>query len=162
MDIRIIQRFDVEVLEDAAVRGRMVFGLYNEAAPLGTERFVNFVQGSVGQFKGTLDGPSYRSSCFERLRPGVVAEGGRITGLDLTPFAGQLEYQYRSRLLPLRPVLEVWPLFGLDLRLRSPLGLLSSLRHHLLTSVLPPAQCLEVRAGVVADCILVLGWSLLS
>lgn len=107
MDVRIIQRFDVEVLEDAAVRGRMVFDLYGDAAPRGTDRFADFIKGSVGQFKGSVDGPAYRSSSFERLRPGVLVEGGRITGLDLTPFAGQLEYQYRSRLLQLRPVMEV-------------------------------------------------------
>eukprot|EP00316_Scyphosphaera_apsteinii_P001394 CAMPEP_0119302834 /NCGR_PEP_ID=MMETSP1333-20130426/4365_1 /TAXON_ID=418940 /ORGANISM="Scyphosphaera apsteinii, Strain RCC1455" /LENGTH=301 /DNA_ID=CAMNT_0007305311 /DNA_START=183 /DNA_END=1088 /DNA_ORIENTATION=- len=107
LDLRIIQRFDVEVLEDAAVRGRMVFGLFGVDAPAGVSRYMDFITGKIGQFREIGDGPSYRSSSFEQLQPGVIVEGGRITGLDQTQFAGTLEYEYRSRLVPLRPVLEV-------------------------------------------------------
>jgi len=106
LDLRIITRFDVEVLEDAAVRGRLVCGLYGKDAALGAERFVDFVRGTVGQFRDSGDGPSYRSSGFERISPGELLEGGRIAGLQQEPFAGVLEYQFRSRLLPLRPLLE--------------------------------------------------------
>ena len=112
IDVRVIQRFanppnmpPLEVLEDAAVRGRMVFGLYGEDSPKGVERFLSFVSGNVGQFTGG-QGPCYRSSLFERLEPGRLVEGGRISGLKQVEFAGTLEYQYGERLLPLRPVLE--------------------------------------------------------
>ena len=112
LDVRVIQRFanppgspPLEVLEDAAVRGRLVFGLYGENAPAGVERFLSFVTGNVGQFTQG-QGPSYRSSLFERLEPGRLVEGGRISGLKQVVFAGTLEYQYGERLLPLRPVLE--------------------------------------------------------
>lgn len=106
IDVRIIQRFDVEVLEDAAVRGRMVVGLYGEAAPKAVKEFISFVRGTAGQFAVDADGPSYRSSGFDRLQPGLALSGGRISGLNQTPFAGTLEYEYRGRLLPLRPLLE--------------------------------------------------------
>ena len=43
LDVRIIKRFDVEVLEDAAIRGRIVIGLFGKDAPLAVERFLNFV-----------------------------------------------------------------------------------------------------------------------
>ena len=87
------------------MRGRMVFGLYGEDSPKGVERFLSFVSGNVGQFTGG-QGPCYRSSLFERLEPGRLVEGGRISGLKQVEFAGTLEYQYGERLLPLRPVLE--------------------------------------------------------
>ena len=106
LDLRVITRFDVEVLEDAAVRGRMVFGLYGDAAPLGVAKFVDFVDGTTGQFKARGGGPSYSSSTLDRRQGGLI-EGGRIAGLQQTEFAGTLEYEYMSRLLPLRPVLEV-------------------------------------------------------
>ena len=112
IDVRVITRFNnppnmppLEVLEDAAVRGRMVFGLYGDDSPKGVERFLSFVTGNIGQFTGG-QGPSYRSSLFERLEPGRLVEGGRISGLKQVEFAGTLEYQYGERLLPLRPVLE--------------------------------------------------------
>ena len=111
IDIRIIQRYDVEVLEDAAVRGRLVFGLFGREAPLGTKKFLEFVDGTSGQFKpsggGPGGGPAYSSGSFHKIEPGVLLEGGRINGLKLTEFAGQQEYEYMSRLLPLRPVVEV-------------------------------------------------------
>lgn len=112
IDVRVIQRFanppnmpPLEVLEDAAVRGRMVFGLYGEDSPKGVERFLSFVTGNIGQFTGG-QGPSYRSSLFDRLEPGRLVEGGRITGMKQVEFAGTLEYQYGERMLPLRPILE--------------------------------------------------------
>ena len=112
IDVRVIQRFanppnmpPLEVLEDAAVRGRMVFGLYGDDSPKGVERFLSFVTGNIGQFTDG-QGPSYRSSLFDRLEPGRLVEGGRITGLKQVEFAGSLEYQYGNRMLPLRPVLE--------------------------------------------------------
>eukprot|EP00967_Tisochrysis_lutea_P017239 scaffold19515_cov31-Tisochrysis_lutea.AAC.1 len=107
MDVRVIQRYDVEVLEDAAVRGRIVFGLFGADAPQAVQRFLDFTKGTIGQFAQRADGPSYASSGFEKLRPNEVVEGGRITGFDQEPFAGVMEYQYRSRLVPLRPLLEV-------------------------------------------------------
>ena len=94
------------MLEDAATRGRLVLGLYGDLAPAATKRFLEFVSGTVGQFKDSADGPSYASSGFEKITPGDLLEGGRIFGLEQTKFAGNIEYQYRSRLLPLRPTLE--------------------------------------------------------
>jgi len=96
----------VEVLEDAAIRGRLTFGLFGDDAPLAARRFLDFVDGTAGQFKTSGGGPAYSSGSFFRLKPGVAIEGGRINGLRLTDFAGQREYEYMSRLVPLRPLLE--------------------------------------------------------
>ena len=112
LDIRVIQSFDVEVLEDASVRGRLTFGLFGDDAPLGTKKFLSFVDGNPGTFAASGGGPSYFSGAFNRLiTPGVglkpvVIEGGKINGLQTTEFAGQLEYEYMSRVVMLRPVLE--------------------------------------------------------
>jgi cyclophilin family peptidyl-prolyl cis-trans isomerase len=108
LDIRIIQRYDVEVLEDAATRGRFELELYGDAAPMGVTKFLEFIDGTPGQFKTTGGGgPAYSSGSFDKLRPGVLLEGGRIAGLRQTEFAGSTEYEYLGRLLPLRPVIEV-------------------------------------------------------
>ena len=107
LDIRIIQRYDVEVLEDAAIRGRLTFGLFGRDAPLGTKKFLEFVDGTSGQFAKSGGGPAYSSGSFFKINPGKSIEGGRINGLRLTEFAGTQEYEFLSRLLPLRPVLEV-------------------------------------------------------
>jgi cyclophilin family peptidyl-prolyl cis-trans isomerase len=107
IDLRVIKSYDVEVLEDAAVRGRLVIGLFGSEAPQAVNRYLEFIKGTVGQFADRGDGPSYASSSFEKLRPGETIGGGRITGFDQEPFAGVMEYQYRSRLVPLRPILEV-------------------------------------------------------
>ena len=40
LDIRIIQQYDVEVLEDASIRGRLTFDLYGDVAPLGVKKFL--------------------------------------------------------------------------------------------------------------------------
>ena len=106
LDVRVIQRYDVAVLEDAAVRGRMAFGLFGEEAPLGTRKWLEFATGRVGQFAKGGGGPSYGSSYFETLRPAVALEGGRINGLKQTQFAGQLEWEYGDKLLPLRAIPE--------------------------------------------------------
>ena len=106
LDVRIINRFDVEVLEDAATRGRITIGLYGKEAPQGAARFLEFIDGTVGQYGKSGGGPSYAQSQFERIIPGQVLEGGRISGLKQTTFAGSLEWEYLSRLLPLRPILE--------------------------------------------------------
>ena len=106
LDIRVVQRYDVEVLEDASVRGRLTFGLFGDDAPLGAKKFLSFVDGNPGTFAQTGGGPSYVSGAFERLKPGVVIEGGKINGLQQTEFAGQQEYEYMSRVVLLRPVLE--------------------------------------------------------
>lgn len=94
--VRIIERFDVEVLEDAAIRGRLVFGLYGRDAPQGVSRFVSFIDGTVGQFATTGGGPAYAQSSFEYVRPGELLEGGRIPGLKQTTFAGNLEWEVRD------------------------------------------------------------------
>lgn len=107
VDVRIIQSYVPEsgVLEDAAVRGRLVFGLFGDDSPKGVEKFLGFTTGNIGQFTEG-DGPSYRTGSFERLQPGRLLEGGRINGLKQIEFAGALEYSFGSRLLPLSPVLE--------------------------------------------------------
>jgi hypothetical protein len=69
-------------------------------------KFLDFVDGTPGQFKASGGGPAYSGAQFEKLQPGVLLEGGKIAGLRQTKFAGQLEYEYLGRLLPLRPVLE--------------------------------------------------------
>jgi cyclophilin family peptidyl-prolyl cis-trans isomerase len=106
LDLRIITCFDAQVLEDCALRGRLVLSLYTEEAPAATARFEEFCLGTVGQFKTSADGPRYSSAGFDRLEPGVLLEGGKIAGLDQVPFAGALEYEYRSRLVPLRAPIE--------------------------------------------------------
>ena len=106
LDIRIIQSYQVEVLEDAATRARLTFGLFGDSAPKGVAKFLDFVDGTPGQFKASGGGPAYSGAQFEKLQPGVLLEGGKIAGLRQTKFAGQLEYEYLGRLLPLRPVLE--------------------------------------------------------
>ena len=107
LDVRIIKRFDVEVLEDAAIRGRIVIGLFGKDAPLAVERFLNFVNGDVGQFQKSGGGPAYAQASFDKIRPGEMVEGGKINGLRQTEFAGNVEWEYMSRLIPLRPILEV-------------------------------------------------------
>ena len=106
-DLRIIKRFDVEVLEDAAVRGRLTFNLFGDDAPKGTTKFVEFVEGTVGQFKTNRGGPAYSQAQFDKVQPGELIEVTKIAGLKTTDFAGNQEFEYLSRLLPLRPILEV-------------------------------------------------------
>lgn len=107
LDLRIIKRYDVEVLEDSAVRGRLTLGLYGKEAPLGVARYLEFIDGTPGQYARSGGGPAYSGATFDRVRPGELLEGGRIAGLKQTEFAGALEWEYMSRLLPqLRPVLE--------------------------------------------------------
>jgi len=106
LDIRVVQRYDAEVLEDVSVRGRLTFGLFGDDAPLGSKKFLSFVDGNPGTFDKDGGGPSYSTGAFNRLKPGIVIEGGRINGLTTTEFAGQQEFQYMSRLVMLRPVLE--------------------------------------------------------
>jgi len=106
LDVRIIQRYDVEVLEDAATRGQLTIGLFGDASPKGVDKFLLFIDGTPGQFKASGGGPAYSGSQFTTLQPGMLLEGGRIAGLRQTEFAGQVEYEYLGRLLPLRPVLE--------------------------------------------------------
>ena len=89
LDISIIKRYDVEVLEDAATRGTLTFGLFGDAAPKGVAKFLDFVDGRVDQFAKSGGGPAYSSACFDKLQPGVQLEGGRIAGLQQTTFAGQ-------------------------------------------------------------------------
>lgn len=109
LDVRVINRYDVAVLEDAATRGRITLGLFGRDAPLGAARFLEFISGTTGQFGASGGGgPAYAQASFERLRPGALLEGGRISGLKQTRFAGNLEWEFLGRLLPdLRPVLEV-------------------------------------------------------
>ena len=107
LDLRIINSFSVEVLEDAATRGRVVIGLFGKDAPLAVQRFIEFTQGTVGQYSQTGGGPAYSQATFDKLRPGELLEGGKIAGLRQTTFAGSVEWEYMSRLLPLRPALEV-------------------------------------------------------
>jgi cyclophilin family peptidyl-prolyl cis-trans isomerase len=106
LDIRVITSYDVEVLEDAAVRGRLTIGLFGDDSPLGSKKFLEFIDGTAGQFKGSSGGPAYSSGSFFKVQPGLVLEGGRINGLKTTEFAGVQEYEYIGRLLPLRPILE--------------------------------------------------------
>ena len=107
LDIRIIQSYSVEVLEDAAVRGRLTINLFGRSAPKGVKKFLEFVDGDPGQFARTGGGPAYSSASFDKLKPYVQVEGGKIAGLKTTSFAGQQEYEYLGRLLSLRPVVEV-------------------------------------------------------
>jgi len=105
-DVRVITRYDVEVLEDAALRGRLVFSLFGNDAPKTVQKFLEFVDGTPGQWKSSGGGPMYSSGSFTKLQPGVMLEGGTINGLRLTTFAGEQDYEWMSRLLPLRPILE--------------------------------------------------------
>ena len=108
LDLRIIKRFDVEVLEDAAVRGRLEIGLFGKDAPLATKRFIEFIEGTTGQFAKNAGGPAYSSATIDNIKPLTLVQGGKIAGLRQTSFAGTLEWEYLSRLLPnLTPVLEV-------------------------------------------------------
>lgn len=53
-DIRVITRYDVEVLEDAALRGRFIFSLFGKDAPRGVEKFLQFVEGVCSCHSRTL------------------------------------------------------------------------------------------------------------
>ena len=61
--------------------GRLVFDLYGAEAPLKTARFVDFVQGTIGQFKSSGEGPSYAASGLDKLQPGAL--GGCVDGAPL-------------------------------------------------------------------------------
>ena len=108
LDLRIIKRFDVEVLEDAAIRGRLVIGLYGNDAPKATQRFIEYCTGNEREYAKTPNGgPSYASATFDKVRPDELLEGGKIAGLKQSDFAGTQTWEYFSRLLPsLEPVIE--------------------------------------------------------
>ena len=107
LDLRIIQRFDVEVLEDAAVRGRLEFEIFGDDAPAAAANFLSFVRGDIGQFAKTPgEGPSYRQGAFTTLEPGVLLQGGRINGLKLGEFGGEPVWEFGTRPVPVKAVVE--------------------------------------------------------
>ncbi|KAL1496285.1 hypothetical protein AB1Y20_016248 [Prymnesium parvum] len=105
LDLRIIRRYDLPLLDEGAVRGRLSISLYGEQAPRAAAQFLDFVDGTAGQFAASGGGPSYASASFFR-HSAAMLEAGHIAGLSTTSLAGVREYEYMGRLLPLRPILE--------------------------------------------------------
>lgn len=117
LDLRIIESYNTEVLEDMALRGRLEVGLYGESAPEQTERFVQLLTGRRGRAPapgGDEDGedsfPRLSSAQFDRMQPGELLLSGRIVGLEAVPLpeslGGTMQWQWNGRSVPLRPVLE--------------------------------------------------------
>ncbi|CAM9576250.1 unnamed protein product, partial [Phaeothamnion confervicola] len=82
-------------------RGKIVVGLYGEAAPQSVSNFLEFSEPDY-----SVDKPSYASGLMTRLEPGVIVEGGRIKGLNTVPIAGSSQLEYRGQILPNPPIIE--------------------------------------------------------
>lgn len=105
MDLRILKDYNKEVLEDGAVRGRLIIGLYGSLAPKTVAHFLQFLPQMPGE------APSYATGAFFRQEPGKWLEGGKISGLQATQIAGSDGYEWNGGIYPLKP-----PLEGNDLR----------------------------------------------
>jgi hypothetical protein len=90
MDLRILKDYSKEVLEDGAVRGRLIIGLYGRDAPKTVEHFLQFLPTTPGT------APSYASGSFFRHEAGKWLEGGRISGLNRMQLAGVDSYEWNG------------------------------------------------------------------
>jgi cyclophilin family peptidyl-prolyl cis-trans isomerase len=117
LDLRILKDYNKEVLEDGAVRGRIVIGLYGDEAPKTVAHFLQFFPKVPGE------APGYATGSFFRHEPGKWLEGGKISGLFPTQLAGSESYEWNGAIYPLRA-----PLEANSPPLRAPLEA-NSLRH---------------------------------
>ena len=99
LDLRILKDYNKEVLEDGAVRGRVVIGLYGKEAPKTVAHFLQF-------FPKAGDRPSYSTGAFFRHEPGKWLEGGRISGLFPTQLAGSESFEWNGGVYPLKAPVE--------------------------------------------------------
>lgn len=112
IDVRIIESYTIsDVLENAALRGRITLGLYGEAAPRQTARFVELLLGRRGGRSGEPESfPSIASATFERRRPPELLVSGNVPGVREIrlpdSLGGGLQYEWNGQIVPLRPVLE--------------------------------------------------------
>jgi cyclophilin family peptidyl-prolyl cis-trans isomerase len=112
IDLRIIESYTLsDVLENSALRGRLTLGLYGEAAPLQTARFIELLTGRRGGPKGEPDSfPSLASANFEKRRPAQLLLSGSVPGVDEIrlpdSLGGGVQYEWGGLNVALRPVLE--------------------------------------------------------
>ena len=89
------------------MRGRLEFEIFGDDAPAAAANFLSFVRGDIGQFAKTPgEGPSYRQGAFTTLEPGVLLQGGRINGLKLGEFGGEPVWEFGTRPVPVKAVVE--------------------------------------------------------
>ena len=100
LDLRILKDYNKEVLEDGAVRGRLVIGLYGDEAPKTVAHFLQFFPKVSGE------APGYATGSFFRHEAGKWLEGGKISGLLPTQLAGSDSYEWNGAVYPLKPPLE--------------------------------------------------------
>lgn len=79
--------------------GRLVFGLFGNAAPLAVGEFLKY---SKAKYGGNL--PSYAFSSFIKRTPGVSVQAGRIKGLKEIEIAGSRQYEYGDQVLGSRGI----------------------------------------------------------
>lgn len=112
IDLRIIESYTMsEVLENAALRGRMTIGLYGEDAPKQTRRFIEELTGRKDGGEGPAESfPPLSSALFERIQPGKLLLSGNIVGLKEVrlpdSLGGGVQYEYAGAIVPMRTVLE--------------------------------------------------------
>ena len=99
LDLRILKDYNKEVLEDGAVRGRLVIGLYGNDAPKTVAHFLQFFPKIYGE------GPAYATGSFFRHEPGKYLEGRTVN--DHACLSWEKGCYMRCRRLRAR-VLTVW------------------------------------------------------
>ncbi|KAG8459921.1 hypothetical protein KFE25_010970 [Diacronema lutheri] len=112
VDVRIIESYTMsEVLENAALRGRLTLGLYGDDAPKQTTRFVQLLTGRRAGRPAEADSfPSLASASFERRRPPELLLSGPVPGVrELRlpeSLGGGQQYEWNAQIVPLAPVFE--------------------------------------------------------
>jgi len=100
LDLRILTDYNKEVLEDGAVRGRVIIGLYGDEAPKTVKHFLQFFPTVPGET------PAYATGSFFKQEPGKWIEGGKISGLFPTQVAGSDSYEWNGGIIPLKAPIE--------------------------------------------------------
>lgn len=112
VDVRIIESYTMsDVLENAALRGRLTLGLYGDVAPKQTARFVQLLTGRRGGKGGEPDTfPAIASGLFDRRRPAELLLASSVPGVREVrlpdSLGGGLQYEWNGQNVPLAPVLE--------------------------------------------------------
>mmetsp|Transcript_3451 Transcript_3451/g.5747 ORF Transcript_3451/g.5747 Transcript_3451/m.5747 type:complete len:362 (+) Transcript_3451:28-1113(+) len=107
IDLRIVTNMSAPILEDVSIRGRLAIGLYGKNAPEATARFLKLIDGTMGQFAATAEGPKFTDGRIKKLRPGLYIESGDIPQLTETTFAGEKVWSFDSSpILEMKPILE--------------------------------------------------------
>jgi cyclophilin family peptidyl-prolyl cis-trans isomerase len=76
-------------------KGRLVLGLYGNAAPNLVQQFVKYANSPYGSAF-----PSYAYSVFNKCYPGEMVEGGIIKDIKRIEIAGSTQFEYDSSILP--------------------------------------------------------------